>query len=121
MLPDTIPHITEPRAKASKHLTSGLDLPDAHVYNHWSLGDVSFHECCQVAAVHLLHVLQVWLTVIGDHLGTLLVNIQSKISERMKEKVMIIISLGILECLFQQKCSSSEERNSSSLLLEKFD
>lgn len=45
-----------------------------------------FDERGQVAAVHLLHVLQVWLTVVGDHLGALLVNIQPTICKRNKGK-----------------------------------
>ena len=62
-----------------KRLTSRLDLPDAHVHHHGPLSDVRFHECCKVATVHLLDVFQVWLTVIWDHLGTLLMNIQTTI------------------------------------------
>lgn len=69
-----------------KCLTSGFDLPDAHVHHHGPLGGVRFDERGQVAAVHLLHVLQVWLTVVGDHLGALLVNIQSTICKRNKGK-----------------------------------
>lgn len=60
-------------------LTSGFNLPDTHVHYHRPLGNVSFHERCKVATVHLLDMFQVWLTVIRDHLGALLMNIQTTI------------------------------------------
>lgn len=69
-----------------KCLTSGLYLPDAHIHHHGPLGGVRFDERGQVTAVHLLHMLQVWLTVVGDHLGALLVNIQPTIYRRKKGK-----------------------------------
>lgn len=62
-----------------KCLTSRFNFPDAHVHHHWPLSDMGFHERGQVTTVHLLDMFQVWLTVIWDHLGTLLMNIQTTI------------------------------------------
>lgn len=67
---------SEPHGKC---LTSRFNFPDAHVHHHRPLGDMGFHERCKVTTVHLLDMFQVGLTVIWDHLGTLLMNIQTTI------------------------------------------
>lgn len=76
-----------------RSLTSGFNLPDTHVHHHWPCGDTRFHERGQVTAVHLLHVLQVRFTIIGDHLGTLLMNIQATICAKIETKIVWISSL----------------------------
>jgi hypothetical protein len=47
--------------------------------------------------------LQVWLTVIWNHLGTLLMNIQTTIYGKNKGKTHYCFHSFELECLFWQK------------------
>lgn len=65
-------------------LTPWLDLSYAHVHHHGSLWVMSFDQCCEITAVHLLHVLQIRFTVVGNHLRALLMNIQSTIWKQRK-------------------------------------
>ena len=60
----------------ARALTSGLDFLYAHIDHHGPLGVVGFDQRGQVAAVHLLDVPQVRLTVVGHHFGALLMDIQ---------------------------------------------
>ena len=60
-------------------LTPGLYLLNAHIHHHGPFSVVDLDQRGEVTAVHLLHMLQVGLAVVGDHLGTLLVDIQAAV------------------------------------------
>lgn len=60
-------------------LTSRLNLLYAHVHHHGSLGMVGFYQGCKVTTVYFLDMLEVRLTVVWHHFGTLFVDIQTAI------------------------------------------
>ncbi len=63
-------------------LTSCFEFLYAHVDHHGSLGVVGFDQRGEVTAVHLLDVSQVWLAVVGNDFGALLMDVQATVWQR---------------------------------------
>ena len=74
-------------------LTSGLDLPYAHVHHHGARCVVGLHQRGEVAAVHLAHVLQVGLAVVWHGSGALFVHVYPAVcgnSERERMSGLLV-------------------------------